>query len=90
MNRNTKARLNAAKKAKNKGEKSTSFEIPKIVSGVGERASWGTYGKKVINLAAQPRLSEKGHPKVAMAGNKNPNGPTMQEQAEIFYSPWLK
>lgn len=58
-----RARFNAAKSNKNKGIKSTAFDVPKVLSGVGEGSSWGTYGKRVFNFEVCPRISTK--PKVA-------------------------
>lgn len=74
MNRNSKSRLNVAKQNKHKGNKQSQFAVPKIISGVGERASWGTYGTKTVNFAVQPRLSTK--PKV---GGKNGKTKTVEE-----------
>lgn len=63
MNRNSKGRFNVAKKAAASGQKTSVFQIPKIVSGIGERATWATYGTKEINFTGRARMSRK--PKVA-------------------------
>lgn len=70
MNRNTRGRFIAAQKNKSKGQTSTSFDVPKVLSGRGESANWGTYGKKVFNFATQPRLSAENKPKVAAKGKR--------------------
>lgn len=70
MNRNTRSRFMAARKNKAKGQTSTSFDIPKVLSGRGESASWGSYGKKVFNFATQPRVSAVNNPKVAAKGKR--------------------
>lgn len=69
MNRNSKGRLNIARRNAAKGEKSTSFDVPKLISGIGENATWGNYGTKTINFQICARLSKK--PKVAAKGKRN-------------------
>lgn len=68
MNKNTLARFNEARKLKHKGQKSSTFSVPKILDGRGENASWGNYGYKTFNFEEQPRLSTK--PKVAGKGKR--------------------
>lgn len=63
MNRNTRSRLNIARQNRRKGQNSTSFTIPKIISGIGERATWGNYGTRTFNFVTQARVSRR--PKVA-------------------------
>ena len=38
-----------------------------------------------LNYGTQARVSKAGEPKVARAGCKNPSGPSILEQCEIFY-----
>lgn len=40
-----------------------------------------------LNYGTQARLSKA--PKVAADGCKNPNGPSIMEQSELYYGPWL-
>lgn len=68
MNKNTKGRFNQAKRNRAKGDNSSTFEVPKILSGIGESANWGTYGSKTFNFKSMPRLSKK--PKVCAKGQR--------------------
>ena len=68
MNKNTKARFNKAKKNKVKQIFASSFDVPKVLSGVGEHSTWGTYGLKTFHLKGMPRRSKKA--KVAFSGKK--------------------
>ena len=68
MNRNTRGNYNIARQQAAKGAKAVSFDIPKVLSGRGESADWGNYGKKTFHFENSPRKSQK--PKVAAKGKK--------------------
>lgn len=80
MNKNSRSNRKTVAKAK----RELTFEILKTMPG-------GSLGvrKQTIGYGEQSRKSEDNHPKVAANGCKNPNGPTITEQAQIFYGPWL-
>lgn len=78
MNKNTRARFEAAKSNRRAGNKQSTFVIPKVLSGVGEGSSWGEYGKRVFNFEAQPRLSTK-----AKVGGKNHRAPRSKDESDV-------